>query len=164
MKKILPILLALFGLVAGGVGGYLLRPAPEAAAASKPLGNEAADHVVEPDHGTRPGQAALEYVKLNNQFVVPIVTGGDVSGLVILSMSLEVSAGASENVFSREPRLRDSFLQVLFDHANAGGFKGVFTQSNNLDVLRAALLEVARKSLGDVVHEVLITDIVRQDS
>ena len=50
-----------------------------------------------------------------------------------------------------------------FQGTNAGGFDGAFTQSNNMDVLRSALLEVARKTMGAVVSDVLIVDIVRQD-
>ena len=160
MKKLLPILLAILGLGAGAGGGFLLRPGAEeksaeaCAPAEAPEANAAGDEA----------ELLAEYVKLNNQFVVPIVAGGEVTSLVILSISIEVSAGASEKVFAQEPKLRDAFLQVLFDHANAAGFEGVFTQSSNLDALRMALLEVARKSLGDVARDVLITDIVRQDS
>ena len=52
----------------------------------------------------------------------------------------------------------------MFDHANAGGFRGTFTDGANLVVLRSALLEVAQSTLGDLVSDVLIVDIVRQDS
>ena len=64
----------------------------------------------------------MEYVKLSNQFVVPVVKGKTVVSLVVLSLSLEVPEGQKDAVFRREPKLRDSFLQVLFDHANIGGF------------------------------------------
>ncbi|MCB2115632.1 MAG: flagellar basal body-associated FliL family protein [Rhodobacteraceae bacterium] len=163
MKKLLPILLALLGLGAGAGGGYLLRPGAEekTAEACAPAESAIADHDAPSD---AEAELLAEYVKLNNQFVVPIVAGGEVTSLVILSISIEVDAGASEKVFAQEPKLRDAFLQVLFDHANAGGFEGVFTQSSNLDALRVALLEVARKILGEVARDVLITDIVRQDS
>ena len=62
------------------------------------------------------------------------------------------------------PTLDDGFLEVLFAHANAGGFAGTFTETANMDALRAALLEVAKKSLSERVSDVLITDIVRQDT
>jgi hypothetical protein len=84
--------------------------------------------------------------------------------MVILSLSLEVATGTSEQVYSREPKLRDGFLQVLFDHANSGGFKGSFTDSSNLVLLRRTLMETARSILGEVVQDVLISDIARQDS
>ena len=66
-------------------------------------------------------------------------------------------------IYSKEPKLRDSFLQVLFDHANIGGFDGAFTNANNLAVLRGALREVAQKDMGDQVTDVLIVEIARQD-
>ncbi len=105
-----------------------------------------------------------DYVKLNNQFIVPIVAHGKVGSMVILSLSLEVTAGSSTLVYSGEPKLRDAFLQVLFDHANAGGFAGNFTEGTKMQVLRNALLETAVKVMGPIVTNVLIDDIVRQDT
>ena len=152
MHKILPILLALIGLGAGIGGGLFLRPAPaegEAAHAEK-----AAEEPVEPP----------EYVKLSNQFIIPVLQEGRIEAMVIMSINLEVTTGATETVFSQEPKLRDGFLQVLFDHANAGGFRGSFTDGANMINLRTALLEKAKAVLGDVVIDVLIVDIGRQDS
>jgi hypothetical protein len=170
MRKLLPVVLALVGLLAGGGAGFLLRPAPGEMVAIDPCGDAPAAHA---EGGSDAHAAAAtdpeappeyEYVKLNNQFIVPIVESSEIAGLVILSISLEVVTGATEQVYSREPKLRDVFLQVLFDHANAGGFRGAFTQSDHMQVLRTALLEVARKTLGAAVSDVLIVDIVRQDS
>lgn len=175
MGKLLPILLALIGL-GGGIGaGLMLRPQPEEVVID-PCGEDGTgehaaadghDAEAKDDHGTGEGDDATpthDYVKLNNQFVVPVVEDGRVASLVILSVSLETSIGASEQVFLREPKLRDGFLQVLFDHANAGGFKGTFTDARNMDALRRAMLDVAKKALGDLVSDVLIVDIVRQDT
>ena len=63
-----------------------------------------------------------------------------------------------------EPKLRDGILQLLFDHANTGGFQGSFTDADNLVILRKGLTEVARSVLGSMVRNVLITDMIRQDS
>jgi hypothetical protein len=52
----------------------------------------------------------------------------------------------------------------MFDHANAGGFMGTFTDGSNMILLREALGEVAQSILGPDVTDVLIVDIVRQDS
>ena len=84
--------------------------------------------------------------------------------MVVLTLSMEVPIGQAEGVHAREPKLRDEFLRVLFDHANTGGFRGTFTDSANLVVLRRALLESAHKVMGETVQDVLITDIIRQDS
>ncbi len=152
MGKLIPILLALVGLGAGVGAGLFLRPAPAE--------DDAAHAAAPPEEPVEPP----EYVKLSNQFVIPVLADGKIESMVILSINLEVTTGATEAVFSQEPKLRDAFLQVLFDHANAGGFRGSFTDGANMVNLRAALMEVATKVLGDTVKQVLIVDIGRQDS
>lgn len=152
MRKLFPLLIAIVGLAAGAGAGLMLRkPAAEPAPVT-----EAAPAAPDP--------ALVEYVKLNNQFIVPVLEGGRVASLVAMSLSLEIATGNSEQVFAREPKLRDAFLQVLFDHANTGGFRGSFTDAANLVVLRRALMEQARLILGEMVSDVLITEIARQDS
>lgn len=153
-RKILPILLMLIGAGAGVGGGVALRPKPE----PLPEGERAVASVP----AEKP--AEVEYVKLPSQFVVPLMESGRVGALVVLSLSVEVPLGQTDSVHAREPKLRDEFLRVLFDHANTGGFRGTFTDASNLVALRRALLEAARKVMGDVLTDVLITDIVRQDS
>ena len=83
--------------------------------------------------------------------------------MVVLSLSLETPNGGREAVLTQEPRIRDTFLQVLFDHANIGGFDGEFTNGANMDVLRGELLRAGRKILGPEIVDVLVTDIARQD-
>jgi flagellar FliL protein len=179
IRKLLPILIALVGL-GGGVGvGLFLRPVAEsddhaaadasAHAEDSPAGDEGhGDTVVEEGHDEGDGagheEGIPEYVKMNNQFVVPVVEDGRVDALVVLSLSLEVEAGNTEAVYLREPKLRDTFLQVMFDHANVGGFSGSFTDGSNLIVLRTSLKEAAALIMGTTVRDVLITDIARQDS
>lgn len=174
LRKLLPILLALVGL-GGGVGaGIFLRPAPaaeehpaegatDAGATAETDGEHASDEAPSDGEG-EDAENAPEYVKMNNQFVVPVVEDRRVSAMVVLSLSLEVENGNTEAVYQREPKLRDVFLQVLFDHANTGGFSGSFTDGSNLVVLRTSLKEAATLVLGKVVKDVLITDIARQDS
>lgn len=189
MKKLLPVILALFGLGIGLGAGLALRPhaaqgETQAGGIDGPAGtgnaetpdtseNEAdVPDAHEKKHenasartvANKDSAATTEFVKLNNQFVVPVVTHGRVSALVILALSVEVSAGDTEEIYAREPKLRDALLQVMFDHANAGGFDGVFTNESNLSDLRHALLEAAMKVMGDMVKDVLISDISRQDS
>ena len=154
IRKILPLILGIVGLMIGAAAGYFLRPTAEpgatpivAAAPAMP------DPLLEP-----------EYVKLSNQFIVPVLDKGKVVSMVILSLSLEVSKGSTSKVYDVEPKLRDAFLQVMFDHANAGGFNGAYTDGANLVLLRTALLEAAKSIMGDAVSDVLIIDIVRQDS
>jgi len=190
LKIILPVVLALIGLAGGGAAGYFLRPPPpppeEAAAEAgaegekapaegkeKPKGEHAAPEKAAGEHSGGEGEAGaegeegaptIEYVKLNNQFVIPVIKKGSVASLVVLSLSLEVTVGSTEKVYAAEPKLRDVLLQVLFDHANAGGFEGAFTDTANMTDLRRALTEASQGVLGDLVLNVLISDIARQDS
>ncbi len=180
---ILPLILFIVG-AGGGVGAAMfLAPSPaadeaaghetapeQAAAAGEAHGEtgEAAHEEAAPaaapaadDHGESSG--GPEYARLNNQFIVPVVQGGDVVAMVVLTLSLEVAPGQQETVLAREPRLRDSFLQVLFDHSNTGGFEGMFTAASNMRVLRNSLRAAAQQVLGGIVTDVLIIDIVRQD-
>lgn len=159
MKALFPLILGIIGLVGGAGAGIFLKPAPEITeedqkAAEKPKEEEK-------DSDTAEG---ADYVKMNNQFIVPLVEAGNVRSLIVMSLSLEVDTGSTETVYDKEPKLRDAFLQVLFDHANAGGFSGAFTKSTNMMVLRDSLLETARRTLGDIVTDVLIVDLVRQDT
>ena len=164
MGKILPILLALVGL-GGGIGaGIALRPDPAEMVSINPCGDENASVVAMHEEVVEKDLGVLDYVKLNNQFVIPVVQDAMVSSLVVMSISLEVSTGGQEIIYEREPKLRDAFLQVLFDHANSGGFNGTFTNGRNMTILRDALQKVAIQVLGNVVTEVLIVDLVRQDT
>jgi hypothetical protein len=168
MRALLPLVLALAGLGAGVGAGIVLRPAHAPEAAAEGEAAEAGAHAEAGGARAAPAPAdpaaQPEFVKLNNQFVVPVVSGGRVASLVVLSVSLEVKPGSRETVFAHEPKLRDGFLRVLFGHANSGGFDGNFTSATSLRALRTGLLESARATLGDLVADVLIIDMMRQDS
>lgn len=161
MGKILPILLALIGIGAGVGAGVMLKPESARDEMANPCGEIPAAH--EDKHEDPEAPSDVEYVKLNNQFIVPVVNEARVASMMVIALSVEVAQGRREEVFAREPKLRDAFLQVFFDHANLGGFTGTFTASKNLDVLRRALRETSRNHFGDLISDVLITDIARQD-
>ncbi|UXX82281.1 flagellar basal body-associated FliL family protein [Roseovarius pelagicus] len=170
MKKLLPIILLLIG-IGGGVGaGLALRPAQIPGETDDTENMTTEEHPeqksptddghVDTDHANTDGVA---FVRLNNQFVIPVVSPDRVEALVVMSLSIELAKNQPEAVYEREPKLRDKFLQVLFEHANMGGFDGEFTDAKRLDTLRASLLEVAQHVVGAEVTSVLITDIARQD-
>lgn len=150
MAKILPILLMVLGL-AGGLGaGFMMRPAaePPAEDASPP-----APPVDAP---------VTQLYELEGQFLVPLVEAGRVTSIVVIELALEIDDTANLAVAEKEPLLRDRMLQILFDHANTGGFEGMFTSNNNMALLRKALQDVATQVMGEgVVFEVLITNILR---
>lgn len=150
MKKLLPIVFLLLGLAGGGGAAFAIYP-PEVA---QPAGDSTP---AEPE-------GPSEYVKFNNQFVVPVVQEGRVQSMVILSVSLDVTQGSSARVYAVEPKLRDLILQELFNHANHGGFAGTFTSAAQMEALRKSLYHVISDVLGSGLRGVLITDIARQDS
>lgn len=159
MKKlILPVLCVLF-LVAAGIGaGYLLRP-PAATATAET--EDPAHGPADPDAETEGGD---EYAKFSNPFIIPLIDGARIDSIVVISLAIEAKQGGVEQVYEMEPKLRDAFLSVMFDHANTGGFRGAFTDGQNLERLRRQLRDVAIKVMPDTVKNVLITDIGRRDS
>lgn len=169
LSKLLPVIFLVVG-TAGGIGaGIMLKPAPEEKAEmadGEMHEDEKTDkeHAKEekPEHDPE-AEPMYEYFKIQNQFVIPVVEHESLSSLVVVSLSLETDIGMKERVHAFEPKLRDVFLQVLFDHANMGGFRGAFTRSDMLDPLRTALREAAQRQLGSGINDVLIVEISRQD-
>lgn len=152
MKKLLPLLLLIIGLGVGVGAGWVLRPPPEAAQAQA-LAAAAAPAVV-----------ATQTIRLPNQFVVPLIEQGRVRAMVVIGLALELAEGHNFALPEAEPRLRAAFLQRLFDHANVGGFDGMFTSGEVLLALRRILTEVARPIVGPALRDVLITELLRQES
>lgn len=172
MKKLLPIILALIGLGVGAGAGIALKPDPVMEAHGDDSECVCAEPVEVDTHETVALEtldshgnpvSAFEYVKLNNQFIVPVVEHGKVVALVVMSLSVEVSTGGKEVVYQREPRLQDAFLRVLFAHANTGGFDGNFTSDTKMSDLRGELLEAVTEIIGEYALNVLVTELVRQD-
>ena len=158
MKKLLLSGVLLAGAFAAGAGiGKMMSGSEDPKANLASLDEPAAS-------GPADTTAKKEFVKMTNQFVIPLVDDGDISGLVVMALSIEVKEGYREEVFEMEPRLRDSFLQVLLDHANIGGFSGAFASNENLAVLRGMLRRAATNDVGDAVTDVLILEIARQDT
>ncbi|QFT74789.1 flagellar basal body-associated protein FliL [Ruegeria sp. THAF33] len=167
VAKLIPVILLIVGLGAGIGAGLVLAPAkkPETAVAEKEAVKEDKSAGKKTGKSKEKGKGeSFGYLKMTKQFVVPVVKDDQIEAMVTLSLSLEANPAITETYYAIEPKLRDGFLQVLFDHANTGGFDGTFTESGNLDVLRNSLLEVARKEFGDNVSKVLILSVNRQDS
>ncbi|HVH01817.1 MAG TPA: flagellar basal body-associated FliL family protein [Amaricoccus sp.] len=189
MKKLMPVLIALLGLGAGIGAGMALKPAPEpeeTAAACPPPGEAApgGEHVAPAEGHAADGACgvpaadpfaagadhgpALEgevaYLPMDKPFVVPIFKDDKVTAMVVVSLALETEAEAASKIEGLKPRLRDSFLKVMFRHANSGGFDGSFTGGRKMEDLKSALRAAAKEVLHEKpVGEVLITEIARQD-
>ncbi len=163
IKKLFPLVFLIVGLAVGVSAGLALAPAKSDLDGAETDQSEAKKP--KPDKPQKDDTAkAYEYFKLTKQFVVPVVADDEITALVTMTLSLEANPGIAETFYDMEPRLRDGFLQVLFDHANIGGFDGSFTTSDNLATLRRSLLEVARKDLGQDISRVLILSVNRQDT
>jgi hypothetical protein len=117
------------------------------------------------DHAADEGRPAdAEYVKLSNQFVVPIVHENKIASMVVMSLSVEAPPGTTEAILNKEPKLRNEFLRVLFDFASVGGFNGDFLKTDNLDGLRRSLREAGQRVMGKALFsDILILEIARQD-
>lgn len=156
MGKLIPVFLVLLGLGAGVGAGLFLRPPP-----AEP-DEEQAEKTTAP---VTADIAGLELYEFPSQFMVPLVVDGRIAHTVVLRVALEFTGTEMPFIESNAPRLRDALLQVMFDHANAGGFQGTFTDNATLTHLRRALLEAAQKLLGaDVARGVLITELLRVGS
>lgn len=151
MKKLLPLLLLLIGLGAGAGAGWVLRPPP---------GHGATSATATPP----PPVMATQTVRLPNQFIVPLLEEGRVRAMVVIGLALELAEGNSFSLPDKEPQLRAVFLQRLFDHANVGGFDGQFTSGEVLLQLRRILTDAAMPVVGPDLRDVLITELLRQES
>lgn len=160
MAKIFPLILMLLGGAIGAGAGIFLKPAENEVCED---GAECEETPTEIEMDVEAQPEDIYYISMKNQFVVPVIQDERVQSLVVLSLSLESTPEQGEVIFSREPKLRDVFLQVLFDHAHIGGFNGAFTESSRLSVLKVALLEAAQSVVGKIISDVIITDIVRQE-
>ena len=163
LAKLLPVILLIIG-TGGGIGaGIAMAPPPAEPVISAEGDGDHTAPAAKEEHNDGEAEAEYIYIKMNNQFVVPVVEREELSALVVMSLSLEAAQGMSDRIYAFEPKLRDVFLQVLFDHANMGGFRGAFTRSDIMTPLRTALREAAQRELGHDVKDVLIMDISRQD-
>lgn len=180
MKKLVPLLIALLGLGTGVGAGMALKPAPApeavAEACVSPKGAAAGDgaapcaasdpFAAEVEAAPGEAKAELAYVPIEKPFVVPVFAGDKTVAMVVLSLSIATEGETAAHVVeAMQPRLRDSFLKVMFRHANSGGFDGSYTTGRKIEDLKSALLGAAREVMHDApVDEVLITEIARQDS
>ncbi|SEM60528.1 hypothetical protein SAMN04488003_10279 [Loktanella fryxellensis] len=173
MKKfLLPIVMLLAGTGAGVGAAIILKPDPvpdtgDDIVAAAPCGDPVAADATTPDDPVDVAPIAAsegsEFAPLENPFVIPVMDGEDLVSMMAITVSIEVPTGQVSAVYDIEPRLRDSLLQDMFQHANIGGFTGNYTATDKLRILRQDLLRTARDILGDTALDILLIDIKRQD-
>ena len=156
VRKLLLFLLPVLALAGGIALGEMLRRPPPADAAAAEDGRA--------DSAAQETDAEPAWFAFPSQFFVPLMRGGDMQGVMILTLSLEVHANDLAAYGQQEHRLRDALLGQLMVHANTGGFMGNFTAEDNLRRLRESLLRAVQQVTELPVEGVLIQDIVRQAS
>jgi flagellar protein FliL len=162
IKFVLPVLSLMVGLGGGGAAAIMLGPAAsEQHGAGVDHSGTAEEDSATHDDGQDKGPT--EIVKLPNQFVVPVIVNKSVRSMVILTVALEVEQGQADFVRTLEPKLRDTFLDELFNLAAMGGFRDELISRKTLEIVRAALSQRARDVLRQKAVTVLVTDMARQD-
>ena len=174
MKKLLPVLLVLFGIGGGLAAGVFLKPTQQSSdqeTADAPTKNEERT-AAEAEKGSVTGGETSEdsaanqqrsYVKIGRQTIVPVIEGGKTRALMLFELAIDVAADTNDLVARMEPRLRDAFLRELLKMSYTGAFMSNFTNDAIIEELRGNLLSAARKHLGESVKDVLILDVMRQE-
>lgn len=183
MRLILPLVLALLGVVGGGALGMMLKPEPTEAEAAdkggdgdKQVGDkgdagaaiETADAKKSGPLGLhRPPQRAADslYVPIAQKLIVPTRGRMGRKAFVALDATLEVAPEKKEWVSTHEPKTIDAFLRVMIAFAATGAFEDHQQTAMALEDLNDALLTAAQAVLGeDAVRAVLIANLVTQEA
>ncbi|WP_245155696.1 flagellar basal body-associated FliL family protein [Paracoccus ravus] len=168
LHKIIVAVLAIAAFVGGALGGEMLRarlvgPGETASAAIGGDPHAGTDGAANSDAALLDGEReGDDWFRFPKQFFVPILRNGSTDSVMVLTLTLEISADARPEIEAREFRLRDAMLNALMIESNTGAFDGNFTSQPSLDRLRSALLKAARQAGGPKVARVLIEDIARQ--
>jgi hypothetical protein len=146
MKRSLAVIGVVLGLaVGGGAGSYwYMAPAGDAAAS-----------LLRSEHHA--------FIDMERKFVVPLVRGNRVRSLVVVDLRLEVRSAAETRAQELKPKIRDLFLDTLYEMAVAGAFDGDLYSNNVQGEMRTRLLEDAMQVLQDDATGILIGELLRQD-
>jgi hypothetical protein len=146
MKRSLAVIGVVLGLaVGGGAGSYwYMAPAGDAAAS-----------LLRSEHHA--------FIDMERKFVVPLVRGNRVRSLVVVDLRLEVRSAAETRAQELKPKIRDLFLDTLYEMAVAGAFDGDLYSNNVQGEMRTRLLEDAMQVLQDDATAILIGELLRQD-
>lgn len=178
MKKLLPVIIAIFGLGGGLVAGTFLKPAPDLTEMhatgedGQAMEKHASDHGNDSygkdnhgknGHGKSSDKSDYIYVGLPKPFFAPVLHANNRQALVRLDIHLEVPSDLEDKVAKHDPKLRDAFLRTVMSFANEGGF-GRVHKSEGFAILSDDLLLSARSIIGDEVKAVLIGEILTRES
>ena len=178
MKQIIPSLVALLAISAGGGAAYFLKSGgdekPSVAAHDKDAAESDGDaepkkekkekggHGKSDKHGDA-GEADVTYYKFSREFVVPMIENDRVQSLIILNLNLEVDTSISQELFSKEPVLRDNIMTTLVKLSSGGRTLNSITDVDNYETLRSMILTNLQNEVPNGIRNVLILDMARQD-
>ncbi len=174
MRLILPILLALIGVAAGGAVGYYYVSAKKASETETTAADPEATDAGAPDeaaleavggrrYALQEAAADSEYLPLSRKLIVPFERRNGRKAYVAVDVTLEMGPGESDFATLHEPKVIDAFLRVLINFAATGAFDDTGQASATLDELNAELLSAAEAVLGSRIRGVLIANILTQD-
>ncbi|MEH6742007.1 flagellar basal body-associated FliL family protein [Hyphomonas sp.] len=180
MKQIVPSIVALLAISAGGGTAYFLKlsgsSSPKPASAAHDAGGDEGEGHANPKtekkekkgHGSsdKHGDADavdVTYYKFSREFVVPMIEDDRVQSLVILNLNLEVDTAISQELFSKEPVLRDNIMTTLVKLSSGGRTLNSITDVDNYETLRAMILTNLQNEIPEGIRNVLILDMARQD-
>ncbi|WP_158535271.1 flagellar basal body-associated FliL family protein [Hyphomonas pacifica] len=169
MKQIVPAIVALLCILAGGGTAYFLKsnaPAPQSAGHGDMAKGHDAEKKAGKDGKSKHGEAAageVTFYKFSREFVVPMIEDDRVKSLVILNLNLEIDTSISQELFSKEPVLRDNIMTTLVKLSSGGKTMDSITDVDNYETLRSMILRNLQNEIPEGIHNVLILDMARQD-
>tara|TARA_R100000365_G_C2748660_1_gene81078 strand:+ start:6533 stop:7063 length:531 start_codon:yes stop_codon:yes gene_type:complete len=174
MKQIVPAIVALLCILAGGAGGYLMKSGGTSSVSGAAHEDVAKGHgeSKKADKGhdqggkSQHGEAAsgeVTFYKFTREFVVPMIEDDRVKSLVILNLNLEIDTSISQELFSKEPILRDNIMTTLVKLSSGGKTMDSITDVDNYETLRSMILSNLQNEIPEGIHNVLILDMARQD-
>lgn len=180
MKSIITAVIVGVGAAAGTFGASMLKGSPEAPSGHD-MADKADDHAGD-KHDAGHGEAkpkpkkgkdghgkesksdgSTSFFSFSREFVVPLLTDGQVDSLVIINISLEVSPELSSKLFSMEPKLRDNIMTTLVGLSSDDETFRQLTTVRNYENIRSLVLANLRDEISRDIESVLIMDIARQD-
>ncbi|WP_291205225.1 hypothetical protein [Hyphomonas sp.] len=192
MKNIITAIIAIACIVAGGVGGHFLRSMGSSEPKAEKHGEEKSEggHAEKKDDHAKPEKKAdkkeakadghgksggdghgaeggasggVIYFKFSREFVVPVVSQGRVTSLVIINLNLEADADMSQKLFEMEPKLRDNIMTTLITISNDGKTFESMTDVENYESIRSMVMMNLKSVMSTGIHNVLIVDLAKQD-
>lgn len=158
MKLLLPIILAVVGVVGGAAIGFVMKPEPVVEETEA----GGAEENAEAGAGERGPQSAgdSEYFDLASRVVAPFRRADGRSAFVTVEVTLEMAPGSVEAARTHEPKLVAAFLRVLVHFAATGAFDDHAHSAHTLDELTDELYKAADAILGEDVRATLVRNLL----